>query len=45
MCSVHTSWDQYDPLPESRRGTFGKTLPGIEHKVVDPDTGAELPRG
>jgi acyl-CoA synthetase (AMP-forming)/AMP-acid ligase II len=45
MCSVHTSWDQYDPLPESRRGTFGKTLPGIEHKVVDPDTGAELPVG
>ena len=45
MCSVHTSWDQYDPLPESRRGTFGKTLPGIEHKVVDPDTGAELPPG
>jgi acyl-CoA synthetase (AMP-forming)/AMP-acid ligase II len=45
MCSVHISWDQYDPLPESRRGTFGKTLPGIEHKVVDPDTGAELPVG
>jgi len=45
MCSVHTSWDQYDPLPESRRGTFGKTLPGLEHKVVDPDTGAELPAG
>jgi acyl-CoA synthetase (AMP-forming)/AMP-acid ligase II len=45
MCSVHTSWDQYDPLPESRRGTFGKTLPGIEHKVVDPETGAELPAG
>src|SRR5215207_1034134 len=45
MCSVHTSWDQYDPLPESRRGTFGKTLPGIEHKVVDPDTGAEVRSG
>jgi acyl-CoA synthetase (AMP-forming)/AMP-acid ligase II len=45
MCSVHTSWDQYDELPESRRGTFGKTLPGIEHKVVDPDTGAELAPG
>jgi acyl-CoA synthetase (AMP-forming)/AMP-acid ligase II len=45
MCSVHTSWDQYDPLPESRRGTFGKTLPGIEHKVVDPDTGAEVRTG
>jgi acyl-CoA synthetase (AMP-forming)/AMP-acid ligase II len=45
MCSVHLSWDQYDPLPESRRGAFGKTLPGIEHKVVDPATGAELPPG
>jgi acyl-CoA synthetase (AMP-forming)/AMP-acid ligase II len=45
MCSVHTSWDQYDPLPESRRGTFGKSLPGVEHKVVDPDTGDELPPG
>jgi acyl-CoA synthetase (AMP-forming)/AMP-acid ligase II len=45
MCSVHTSWDQYDPLPESRRGTFGKTMPGIEHKVVDPDTLEEVPVG
>ncbi len=38
MCSSHTLWDQYDPLPESRRGTFGKSLEGIEHKVVDPET-------
>jgi acyl-CoA synthetase (AMP-forming)/AMP-acid ligase II len=45
MCSVHISWDQYDPLPESRRGTFGKTLPGITHKVVDPDTLDEVPAG
>lgn len=45
MCSVHTSWDQYDALPESRRGAFGKTLPGIEHKVVDPATGDALPAG
>ncbi len=45
MCSVHLSWDQYDPLPESRRGAFGKTLPGVEHKVVDPETGDELPPG
>ena len=45
MCSVHISWDQYDPLPESRRGTFGKTLPGISHKVVDPDTLDEVPVG
>jgi acyl-CoA synthetase (AMP-forming)/AMP-acid ligase II len=45
MCSVHASWDQYDPLPESRRGAFGKTLPGISHKVVDPDTLDEVPVG
>jgi len=45
MCSSHTLWDQYDPLPESRRGTFGKSLPGIEHKVVDPETLEELPTG
>ena len=45
MCSSHTLWDQYDPLPESRRGTFGKSLPGIAHKVVDPDTGDEVPIG
>ncbi len=45
MCSVHVSWDQYDPLPESRRGTFGKTLPGLAHKVVDPDTLEEVPAG
>jgi acyl-CoA synthetase (AMP-forming)/AMP-acid ligase II len=45
MCSVHTSWDQYDPMPESRRGTFGKSLEGIEHKVVDPETLTELPAG
>jgi acyl-CoA synthetase (AMP-forming)/AMP-acid ligase II len=45
MCSSHTLWDQYDPLPESRRGTFGKSLPGISHKVVDPETGAEAAPG
>ena len=45
MCSSHTLWDQYDPLPESRRGTFGKSLPGITHKVVDPQTGAEVATG
>ena len=45
MCSSHTLWDQYDPLPESRRGTFGKPLPGISHKVVDPETLEEVPAG
>ena len=45
MCSSHTLWDQYDPLPESRRGTFGKSLERIEHKVVDPETGDEVAAG
>lgn len=45
MCSVHLSWDQYDALPESRRGAFGKPLPGIAHKVVDPETLDEVPAG
>jgi acyl-CoA synthetase (AMP-forming)/AMP-acid ligase II len=45
MCSSHTLWDQYDPLPESRRGTFGRSLEGIEHKVVDPETLDEVPVG
>ena len=45
MCSSHTLWDQYDPLPEQRRGTFGRSLPGLSHKVVDPDTLDEVPTG
>jgi acyl-CoA synthetase (AMP-forming)/AMP-acid ligase II len=45
MCSSHTLWDQYDPLPETRRGTYGKSLPGIEHKVVDPESAEEVAAG
>ena len=30
---------------ERRAGTVGLPLPGVELKVTDPDTGAELPRG
>ena len=26
-------------LPESKRGSFGRSAPGLEHKVVDPVTG------
>jgi acyl-CoA synthetase (AMP-forming)/AMP-acid ligase II len=34
--------DMYRPLPEHLRGTFGRSLPGMEHRVVDPETGVEL---
>ena len=37
--------DAYAVLPESLRGTMGRSLPGMEHIVVDADTGAELPVG
>lgn len=34
--------DMYRPLPEHLRGTFGRSLPGMEHRVVDPETGMVL---
>jgi len=37
--------DPYQPLPDSLRGTFGKGVPGIERKVVDPDTKTTLGAG
>ncbi len=42
----HTgSDDAYAVLPESLRGTMGRSLPGMEHVVIDVDTGLELPPG
>lgn len=32
-------------LPEAKRGCFGKPVPGIEARVVDPETGLDAPRG
>ena len=32
-------------LPEGKEGSFGRSVPGIEHRVVDPGTGAELLAG
>jgi acyl-CoA synthetase (AMP-forming)/AMP-acid ligase II len=44
-CGPHT-YDRMDvDLPESQRGSFGHAVPGVEHKVVDPETGAVLPPG
>lgn len=44
-CGPHTVADSREDLPESLRGAFGRAVPGVEHKVVDPDTGATLPQG
>ena len=44
-CGPHT-FDRMDvELPESLRGSFGHSVPGIEHKIVDPETGATLSAG
>ncbi|NND67807.1 MAG: long-chain fatty acid--CoA ligase, partial [Halioglobus sp.] len=44
-CGPH-SIDHMDvDLPEAMRGSFGKAPAGIEHKIVDADTGKELPPG
>ena len=42
-CGPH-SIDRMDvDLPERLRGSFGRAPEGVEHKVVDPETGAVLP--
>ena len=32
-------------LPAGKENSFGRSVPGIEHRIVDPDSGAELPTG
>ena len=32
-------------LPEAMRGSFGRALDGVEHKIVDPASGERLPAG
>ena len=44
-CGPHTM-DRMDfDLPERLRGSFGHSVPGLEHKIVDPDSGRTLPPG
>ena len=42
-CGPHTWADGV--LPESRRGSFGTAVEGVEHRVIDPDTGDVLGPG
>ena len=43
-CGPHT-WGGDGILPESLRGSFGKAVTGVQHKVVDPNTGETLAPG
>jgi acyl-CoA synthetase (AMP-forming)/AMP-acid ligase II len=44
-CGPHTI-DRMDvDRPESLRGSFGRPVPGVVHKIVDPQSGLPLPPG
>jgi len=44
-CGPHT-FDRMDgDLPEKLRGSFGRSVPGTSHKVVDPESGRTLGPG
>ncbi len=32
-------------LPEAKVGSFGRSVPGMQHRIVDPSTGADLGAG
>ena len=34
-----------DALPENRAGSYGRVVAGMERKIIDPESGAELPAG
>ncbi len=44
-CGPHTIARMDVDLPESLRGSFGNSVPGLEHKIVDPETGETLKAG
>ncbi len=44
-CGPHTFGPMESDLPEKLRGSFGRALPGVEHKVVDPASGERLGPG
>jgi acyl-CoA synthetase (AMP-forming)/AMP-acid ligase II len=43
-CGPHT-WGPDGELPEALRGSFGSAVEGLEHRVIDPQSGAILAPG
>jgi len=41
-CSPHSLDMMTRDLPEHLRGSYGRALEGIEHKIIDPETGKTL---
>jgi acyl-CoA synthetase (AMP-forming)/AMP-acid ligase II len=44
-CGPHTYGSMDRDLPEKLRGSFGRAVPGVSHKIVDPETGETLGPG
>ncbi len=44
-CAAHTADRSDVDLPEERRGSYGRAVPGVEHKIADPESGATLSPG
>lgn len=44
-CGPHSIDQMEYDLPEHLRGSFGPSVPGVEHKITDPETGEPLPTG
>ncbi len=41
----HSFEPKDEVLPADKVGSFGRSVPGVEHKVIDPVTGEDLPPG
>jgi acyl-CoA synthetase (AMP-forming)/AMP-acid ligase II len=41
----HTFESKENPLPPEKEGSFGPSVPGVEHRIVDPVTLEECPPG
>jgi len=41
----HTFDSKDNVLPPDKEGSFGLSVPGVEHKIIDPVTGEDLPVG
>ena len=44
-CGPHTFKNMDSDMPESLRGSFGKSVDQVQHKIVHPDTGETLATG
>ena len=45
LCGNHVGVDPYEPQPPERAETGGLTIDGLEHLVVDPESGQPVPVG